>query len=62
MSTAPQGQWLKGSWLEGQRLQAQRREADHALAVRDIRGPGLNWVPDDELPSEILGRALELIA
>ena len=57
MSTAPQGQWPQGSWL-----QAQRREADHAPAVRDIRVPGLNWVLDDELPSGILGRALELIA
>ena len=50
MST-PQGQWL----------QAQRRDADRALAARDARVPGLNWVLDDELLSELLGESVQII-
>ena len=55
MSTAPQGQWLQGQWL-----QAQRREADRALAARDARIPGLNWLLDDELLSELLGESVRI--
>ena len=36
---------------QGQVLQAQRRDADRALAARDARIPGLNWVLDDGLLS-----------
>ena len=56
MSTAPQGQRLQGQWL-----QAQRRDADRALAARDARIPGLNWVLDDELLSELLGESVQII-
>jgi hypothetical protein len=38
---------LQGQWLQGRRLQAQRHDADRALAVRDARIPGLNWVLHD---------------
>ncbi|MET4096865.1 aminoglycoside phosphotransferase family protein [Arthrobacter sp. UYCu712] len=55
MSTAPQGQWL-----QGHRLQAQRREADRALAARDTRIPGLNWVLDDELLSGLLHERVQI--
>ena len=55
MST-PQGQRLQGQWL-----QAQRRDADRALAARDPRIPGLNWVLDDELLSELLGESVQII-
>jgi hypothetical protein len=41
-------------------LQAQRREADRALAARDARIPGLNWVLDDELLSELLGEGVRI--
>lgn len=41
-------------------LQAQRREADRALAARDTRVPGLNWVLDDELLSELLGESVRI--
>lgn len=61
MSTAPQGQWLQGERLQGQWLQAQRREADRALAAFDARIPGLNWVLDDELLSELLGENVRII-
>ena len=55
MST-PQGQRLQGQWL-----QAQRRDADRALAARDARVPGLNWVLDDELLSELLGESVQIV-
>src|SRR6476620_10494279 len=55
MST-PQGQRLQGQWL-----QAKRRYADRALAARDPRIPGLNWVLDDELLSELLGESVRII-
>jgi hypothetical protein len=55
MST-PQGQRLQGQWL-----QAKRRDADRALAARDPRIPGLNWVLDDELLSELLGESVQII-
>ena len=55
MST-PQGQRLQGQWL-----QAQRRDADRALAARDPRIPGLNWVLDDELLSELLGESVQIV-
>ena len=64
MSTAPQGQRLQGprlpGWLQGRGLQPQRREADRALAARDPRIPGLNWVLDDELLSELLGESVRI--
>ncbi|MFE4227969.1 phosphotransferase family protein [Arthrobacter sp. NPDC056886] len=41
-------------------LQAQRREADRALAARDTRIPGLAWVLDDELLSELLGESVRI--
>lgn len=41
-------------------LQAQRREADRALAARDPWIPGLNWVLDDELLSELLGESVRV--
>jgi hypothetical protein len=41
-------------------LQAQRRDADRALAVRDIRIPGPNWVLDNELLSELLGESVRI--
>ena len=41
-------------------LQAQRREADRAVAARDARIPGLNWVLDDELLSELLGESVRI--
>ncbi|MDF9752515.1 aminoglycoside phosphotransferase family protein [Arthrobacter sp. ES3-54] len=41
-------------------LQAQRREADRALAARDARIPGLNWVLDDGLLSELLGESVRI--
>ncbi|MFF2246689.1 phosphotransferase family protein [Arthrobacter sp. NPDC058130] len=50
MSAAPQGQ----------RLQAQRRDADRELAARDALIPGLNWVLDDELLSELLGESVRI--
>jgi len=55
MST-PQGQRLQGQWL-----QAKRRDADRALAARDPRIPGLNWVLDDELLSELLGESVQIV-
>ena len=55
MST-PQGQRLQGQWL-----QPKRRDADRALAARDPRIPGLNWVLDDELLSELLGESVQII-
>ncbi|CAH0275124.1 hypothetical protein SRABI26_03777 [Arthrobacter sp. Bi26] len=60
MSIAPQGQRLQGQRLQGQWLQPQRREADRALAARDTRIPGLNWVLDDELLSELLGESVRI--
>ena len=51
---------LMSSVLQGQGLQAQRREADRALAARDPRIPGLNWVLDDELLSELLGESVRI--
>ena len=48
------------SVLQGQGLQAQRREADRALAARDARIPGLSWVLDDELLSELLGESVRI--
>ncbi|WP_026538099.1 phosphotransferase family protein [Arthrobacter sp. 9MFCol3.1] len=64
MSTAPQGERLQGEllqgWLQGEELQPQRREADRALAARDPRIPGLNWVLDDELLSELLGERVRI--
>jgi len=54
--STPQGQRLQGQWL-----QAQRRDADRALAARDARIPGLNWVLDDELLSELLGESVQII-
>ncbi|BCW72998.1 aminoglycoside phosphotransferase family protein [Arthrobacter sp. NicSoilB8] len=50
MSTALQGVWLR----------AQRREADRALAARDARIPGLNWVLDDDLLSGLLGESVRI--
>src|SRR6476660_6165762 len=55
MST-PQGQRLQGQWL-----QPKRRDADRALAARDPRIPGLNWVLDDELLSELLGESVQIV-
>ena len=46
---------------QGQRLQAQRRDADRALAARDAQVPGLNWVLDDELLSELLGESVQIV-
>jgi hypothetical protein len=58
--SAPQGKWLEGQRLQGQWPQAQRRDADRALAARDARIPGLNWVLDDELLSELLGESVRI--
>ena len=65
MSTAPQGErlqgWLQAEGLQEHWLQAQRRAADRALADRDPRIPGLMWVLDDELLSELLGESVRII-
>ncbi|MET1154336.1 MAG: aminoglycoside phosphotransferase family protein, partial [Arthrobacter sp.] len=55
-----QGVFMSGGADMSTALQAQRGEADRALAARDTRIPGLNWVLDDGLLSELLGESVRI--